>query len=363
MERARRCLPADPCTISDTARRKPAYCPSSHDRIAGAPRPYSRGNRPQRKNETVTQTCKQCGAVNSAEARVCSVCDSRLSKNNEDTLVSTGVSTGSPTRTEGNLAIAADWRSEVALRLEAYRARRQRLRADPSQPEFPFQEPEEPFEISNSAPAPPAPAISPRRYRSPRVDRVEINLAQPMLDFAGAESHPSASRADTAGQNAPILPVATLSDRRRAGLLDAALLVFAYGGFVALFWALGGRFTFSKLAAVVTSGTLGLFYAQYFALFTLFGGATPGMILRGLRVVSFDGTQPSARQLLWRSFGYLISAGTVALGFLWALWDEDHLSWHDRISQTYLTAVDPALDPPVSNEVSGQTTGRHEYDA
>jgi uncharacterized RDD family membrane protein YckC len=58
-----------------------------------------------------------------------------------------------------------------------------------------------------------------------------------------------------------------------------------------------------------------------------------------LHVVSFDGSEPTSQQLLWRSFGYLASAGTVALGFFWALWDEDHLTWQDRISQTYVTAV------------------------
>jgi hypothetical protein len=26
----------------------------------------------------------------------------------------------------------------------------------------------------------------------------------------------------------------------------------------------------------------------------------------------------------------------VGLGFAWSLFDDDHLSWHDRISQTYL---------------------------
>ena len=47
--------------------------------------------------------------------------------------------------------------------------------------------------------------------------------------------------------------------------------------------------------------------------------------------------------MLWRSFGYLVSAGTLLFGFLAALWDEDHLTWHDRISQTYLTSAD---EPP-----------------
>jgi len=36
--------------------------------------------------------------------------------------------------------------------------------------------------------------------------------------------------------------------------------------------------------------------------------------------------------------GYMLSAGTLFLGFLWAIWDEDALTWHDRLSRTYLTS-------------------------
>jgi hypothetical protein len=31
------------------------------------------------------------------------------------------------------------------------------------------------------------------------------------------------------------------------------------------------------------------------------------------------------------------------LGFLWSFWDEDHFTWHDRISQTYVTAASPVM--------------------
>ncbi len=121
-------------------------------------------------------------------------------------------------------------------------------------------------------------------------------------------------------------------------MLDAALLLFSYGGMLALFTVLGGHVGFNKLDLAVAGATLALFYAQYFALFTVFGGSTPGMMLRGLRVASFDGRVPTSRQMAWRSFGYLISAGTCFLGFVWALWDDEQLCWQDRISQTYLTS-------------------------
>lgn len=51
------------------------------------------------------------------------------------------------------------------------------------------------------------------------------------------------------------------------------------------------------------------------------------------------GSIPASGQMVERSFGYLLSAGACFLGFLWALWDEDHLCWQDRISQTYLTPI------------------------
>jgi uncharacterized RDD family membrane protein YckC len=45
--------------------------------------------------------------------------------------------------------------------------------------------------------------------------------------------------------------------------------------------------------------------------------------------------------MLLRSAGYVISAGTLFLGYFWAWWDEDALTWHDRLSRTYLS-VSPA---------------------
>src|SRR2546429_197322 len=134
-------------------------------------------------------------------------------------------------------------------------------------------------------------------------------------------------------------PLASLDDRRLAGLLDLFCLLFAYGGFLMLFGSLGGQFTLSKLSAAVYVATFAIVYLQYFALFTTFGGTTPGMMLRGLQVVSFSGEPPTPRQMLLRSAGYMLSAGTFFLGFLWVMWDEDELAWHDRLSCTYLSPI------------------------
>src|SRR5438876_10693045 len=116
-----------------------------------------------------------------------------------------------------------------------------------------------------------------------------------------------------------LYPVASIDERRLAALIDFFCLLFAYGGFLGLFGSLGGHFTLSKLNAALCLTTFAIVYLQYFALFTIFGGTTPGMMLRGLQVVSFSGEPPEPRQMLLRSVGYMLSAGTFFLGFLWAM--------------------------------------------
>jgi uncharacterized RDD family membrane protein YckC len=208
----------------------------------------------------------------------------------------------------------------------------------------------EPVDWLPPSPAAQAPAARARAEHgaiaSASSTRVEISVEQPNLDWDGAARQSAARTGALEPSGAQMLrPVASLADRRIAGVLDAVVLLFTFGGILALFCALGGRFMLTRVDAAIAVATLGVFYAQYFMLFTVFGGSTPGMMLRGLRVVSFDGDMPTPRQMLWRSFGYLISAGTFMLGYLWALWDEDHLCWQDRISQTYLTPVSPAESP------------------
>ncbi|MGH9792375.1 MAG: RDD family protein [Candidatus Acidiferrales bacterium] len=233
-----------------------------------------------------------------------------------------------------------EWKRQVASKLEEYRSRRQRSGDDP-QNDLPF--------AQNHAPPQPDPRAS-LRYaaRSRPQERVDIS-AQPALDFDASQSLPQ--------PGARLVPVARWGDRVHAGLLDAGFLTIVYGGFLLMFHWLGSApISFGRVDALVYAVTCFLVCAQYFALFTIFGGSTPGMMLRGLHAVSFDGNPPSSQQLMWRSFGYLVSGAAALLGFAWALWDEDQLTWHDRISQTYLTAApqhpssadftsSPPLDP------------------
>jgi len=172
-------------------------------------------------------------------------------------------------------------------------------------------------------------------------ERMEINVPQPVFDF-------SAASFETQQPQEHGLPVADLRERRCAALLDAAILAFTIGGFFLAFRLAGGEFTFSRASAAIGVAAAFLIFAEYILLFTMVGGSTPGMVLRGLQVTCFDGKAPGQVDLTWRGLGYLLSAAAGTLGFVWSAWDEHGLTWHDRISQTYITYAEPAGEPMVA---------------
>jgi uncharacterized RDD family membrane protein YckC len=266
----------------------------------------------------------------------------------------------SPASTHGNLALCSsgeeEWRGELNQRLQAYRARRRKAFPNEAQTELPFESrhPGAAVAVQTEEPQPAATAPNddfaftiaigrPPQKAEPDDARLLIDVSLPPL--------PEEQEATEAPAEPPsdLYPVATLRERRRAALIDAACLAFAYGGFLALFGSLGGQFTLSKLSAVVCFSTFAFVYVQYFGLFTIFGGTTPGMMVRGLQVASFTGESPTPKQLFWRTAGYMISAGTFFLGFFWALWDEDAMTWHDRLSRTYLAVPETFADAEISH--------------
>jgi uncharacterized RDD family membrane protein YckC len=278
--------------------------------------------------------------------RICNVCDStRLLRASEEA-----------SSTQGNLALnpsaRKEWRGELNQRLQAYRARRRKASPNEAQSALPFDHRlvDTPrnvtVEIEEGAEEKPARADDfsftiaigrVAREPEPADPRLLIDVSlPPQFETSASETVPESPPPIQNG----LYPVASLDERRHALLIDAGCLAFAYGGFLALFGSLGGHFTLSKLSATVCLFTFAFVYLQYFGLFTIFGGSTPGMMVSGLQVASLTGDVPTPRQYLLRAAGYVLSAGTCFLGFLWVLWDEDGLTWHDRLSQTYLAPLE-----------------------
>ncbi len=76
--------------------------------------------------------------------------------------------------------------------------------------------------------------------------------------------------------------------------------------------------------------------AAYQAFFFTLARATPGMKYAGIGLCTLDGLTPSRAQRCRRLMALLLSVLPLGLGLVWALFDDDHLTWHDRLSRTYL---------------------------
>jgi uncharacterized RDD family membrane protein YckC len=253
---------------------------------------------------------------------------------------------------------SAKWRGELAERLEAYRSRRRKASPNTAQSQLPFEEPAAKT-LVNSTVAVAESSTSeddfsftiaigrPAKKKEFDNSRMVIDVTHPCETSFLPDSQETPAEINEEPEG--LYPTASIEERRLAGIVDALCLLFAYGGFLMLFGSLGGEFTLSKLSAAVYGTTFAFVYLQYFALFTIFGGTTPGMMMRGLQVASFSGESPTPRQLLLRSTGYMLSAGTFFLGYLWSMWDEDSLTWHDRLSRTYLTSAQTLADIEAPN--------------
>jgi uncharacterized RDD family membrane protein YckC len=137
-------------------------------------------------------------------------------------------------------------------------------------------------------------------------------------------------------RSAPRLKVASANRRALAAVVDGAL---ASGGFLLLAMLVAGRAAaLPSLHALEIGCVLVLIAAGalYETLFLSLSRATPGMWYAQMRLCTFEGQEPTRAQRHARLFALLLSVLPMGLGLAWAIFDEEHLAWHDRLSRTYL---------------------------
>ena len=123
--------------------------------------------------------------------------------------------------------------------------------------------------------------------------------------------------------------------RLMAATVDFALILCLA---CAAVFGIAGHFTHApsmKSAEIV--GTVALLAGSilYQAFFLLVMMSTPGMMYARIAFCTFDDERPTRLQLRKRVTALLASVLPMGLGIAWSIFDEDHLSWHDRISRTY----------------------------
>lgn len=167
------------------------------------------------------------------------------------------------------------------------------------------------------------------------------------------DEHPAASSAVFA---APRLHAAKLSRRLLAGGIDMAIATLAGAACAAAFVGTTGvlaaqvpwrmetiRTVVAELIHTVPLSTLSLtgiaalilLSVTLQAIFFTFSDATPGMRIARVGLCTFADDNPTRAAMRLRIPALVLSTAVFGLGFWWALFDQDRLTWHDLISRMY----------------------------
>ena len=131
------------------------------------------------------------------------------------------------------------------------------------------------------------------------------------------------------------IDLAPLGLRMMAATIDLALIlgmVCAGGLGIAGHMVHPPAMKAAELSATVSFLLVAVFYHAFFLLTAM---STPGMMYARISLCTFDDEHPTRSQLRDRLGATLVSLLPVGLGMAWSIFDEDHLSWHDRLSRTY----------------------------
>ncbi len=166
-----------------------------------------------------------------------------------------------------------------------------------------------------------------------KVERIEINLSQGVLPFEDAALPHSPLLEDALSTGLAAAPLAT---RAMAGTIDALFILGCFLLFLGIVFFVPDFSLPTKSSLLGLAVVLMLMSVSYLFLFIITGAQTLGMEYESLKVVGFDGRIPSLKEIGLRVFGSFTSLGCFMLGFIWAYFDPDRLTWHDRISKTLI---------------------------
>jgi uncharacterized RDD family membrane protein YckC len=183
---------------------------------------------------------------------------------------------------------------------------------------------------------PPEPAINPPAApawmtREPARPEWSAPPRQPLAREEPVEEPEPVSAAASS-----VVDLAPLQRRLLAIVVDGSLMLAAFAALVRLAAPAAGFLNSPRAAEVCIALFLILACAGYQALFANLTKTTPGMWYAGIGLCTLEGYIPERRQRCARLLALLLSVLPLGMGLAWSLFDEDRLTWHDRLSGTYL---------------------------
>jgi len=130
-------------------------------------------------------------------------------------------------------------------------------------------------------------------------------------------------------------PNATLIKRLMAMVYDSLLVL-------SLWMLILGLAAYANGGAVQGPWVTSLLFVAAYGFFAFFwcrSGQTLGMLAWRLRVEDNDGYVIDLKQALVRFIGAIIASGFFAIGYIWVLFGNQRLSWHDHWSNTRIVQL------------------------
>ena len=186
----------------------------------------------------------------------------------------------------------------------------------------------DPAAISTQPSAPVAEEPAAPTWMRPEWPAIELEMALPrqIADEPAQHEIPHSEIVDLAPVNKRLISIA----------VDGCLTVAAFAGVVAVAARIGALLHNLRAFEICAVLILLLVCAGYQTLCFYLARATLGMMYAGVGLCTVDGYRPTREQGLRRLLMLPLSVLPLGLGLAWSVFDEDRLTWHDRLSGTYL---------------------------
>lgn len=193
----------------------------------------------------------------------------------------------------------------------------------------------------NTHPEPPAPVRpASQAWSEPEWSRVTLKkqpVPEAELDQPVAQQIPQQIEQQMAQPlRQPALDLASFGRRFQAAVVDGALLIGAGAGTLSLLISRMDSIPPVQTLETSSAMALGMAALLYHVFFGLMGLRTPGMVYARITASTYDGRRALPSQIRLRALALVLSILPAGLGVLWSLVDRNHLSWHDRLSGTFL---------------------------
>ena len=270
--------------------------------------------------------CIECGRWNDPMDSRCGKCGHELSRPSRSALSRHELEDSESLPDLEPLAAPPDpepeWKRELSDRLQGYRQRKSGKAPVDSEPSPPARQPKRKRELA---------------LASDSGEAYPLPLPASSKDAAELAAHPPTRhiKAEGPGDRSELV-AAAVSSRTIAGLMDLGVVLVALGLFVGVAYQINESVVTGPGAWQVMGAGYALMLLFYWVFYYGFIGRTAGMTWMALKVLNFDGGSPTPGQRRSRALGAVLSTVSAGFGFLWALADQQHLTWHDRISRTFV---------------------------